>query len=260
VGVLFGEITVEPGDGGTLLTAPTAVTNPPIRLRFIGAAGWVDFGQGVLPPHVIKSLGTTVLEGHEALWADHVHEGPLDQTRDGRLFSALRGALGRIREELGFTGVPWHLVWNNLRVFSPSGRAVWVTAVSPAALRVRSAGPSGEVVAQFLMAPAELRNIRLRRGLSVDAVVRAVARVGGDPVTRDDIRGIESGARRDPTGLVWRLDHAYLAGGRLGLDRAHVRHGGDERVVSFAKGWVGPVWLQLAPEAAVPVVQLVEIV
>lgn len=240
---LTGQATVDPGPGGIVIFSPAGVDNPPLRVFLDPPGGWVDFGHGAFTRRVLgNGLGARLVTHLEALDHAHVEEGPL---RDPGSARALAAGLARVRALLDTHGVPWRTIQQNLHAFVPT---MTVHDHQPASEMHRSP----EV--HLRLDGAELRRVRRVLGISQQTAANAVTRLEPEaPVTRDRIRGLEEGARRDCDGLVWRLDLVYGADGMLGADRCPTRRGPRGTwIVTYPTHWVGPVWVHLqAPEPGV---------
>lgn len=238
---LAGAIDVQPGMGGHIGLAPSSVDNPPVEVEFDDPGGWADFGHGAFPMSIIElGIHARLMEHLEILDEGRIEEGPI---RDPALERKLGSGLGYARSLLGQHGIPWSIVANNLHAFVPS-RMVHdhSNATLPSGLLTR---PDGTLEVQFRIDGQRLAGLRNSLGHTQKSAAESISALDSrHPVTREVIRGIESGARGDRQGLVWRIDTTYHADGQIGLDRVPIHRTQTWRV-AFPNSWIGPVWIQV---------------
>ena len=236
-GPFVATITEPLPTAGLLIHAPASAPNPPVVVT-LDAAGWVDFGVGVVPPAVAEQLGIdmrdarTLLKAFEPLTPGlGPHEpvaGPL-----APWFEQGRDLARRL-------GLAWELIAPHFGVLRPG----W-SEVGP--------GIPGEadrpLSTVLLLPPPELQRCRESRGLSRRELADRVNALDGfNQLTAKAIEKLElTGRPPDIAGVTARLDRVLELDGRLGLDRTYYSHNPATTThrIRFPDYWIGPVWIQV---------------
>jgi hypothetical protein len=224
-------------DRGIFGVAPASMPNPALWVE-LPEPGWVDFGEGVLPPQLglrtieAMSVARVVGDGHSpaGLVAPHI----VDRFLDDAGFAA---------DVLDFFGGGPDVV---REVFSASegwGRIDDLTASA-------AAGAPGRAGQQFFTG-RQYRQLRAGRGLSQPDAAELATELLPDErdrrgrlqkVTVEHIRSIEGDRSPRPRYLRSRLDSVYRADGRTFVEAVAAEPGGPPFVFAFPRFWVGPVW------------------
>lgn len=246
-----GNAVVPAGVGGLLIQFPTSVHNPPLELS-LSSPGWVDAGGGEVPPAVAQALG--------AQWVDarDLHR----PQRVGQLGAAPAGlapAVGMIRAAASWFSIRWDVIAPHVADVLRTTAPEYALDRADLAATIRAGVPDvdedGLVVRQLLLTGAQLRALRVARGLSREGAVQAANDLRRNaPLSRSGLQRLEEEEvlpRADHA--LARLDSVYASDGRLGLERTYLtcdhqaeQVRGDRRrwEVDFPSWWIGPVWLQ----------------
>jgi hypothetical protein len=228
-------------DRGIFCVAPTSMANPALWVE-LPEPGWVDFGEGVLPPQLglrtieAMSVARVVGDGHSP--AGLVAPQIVDRFLDDPGFAA---------DVLEFLGGSPDVVRDVFSAREGWGQIDDLTAGGRASAPGEGAGPS--------FSGRQFRQLRAGRGLSQpDAAELATELLVDDrdrrgrvrKVTVEHIRSVESDRRTRPRHLRSRLDSVYRADGRTGIEAVAAEPGGPPFVFAFPRFWVGPVWFTFA--------------
>lgn len=213
---------------GLLLTLDVSTANPPVRIEFVDAKGWVAFGPGPLPATLglpcldIRKQANVSLRGtpslHHSLW---------------RIRSLAGGVLGHLADALGRSRSTLEVMIAHIE--RPGYEAVTQLCATPPAEPGRRV--SREVA----------RSLRIERGLSRADLAAQVSRLTPDsPVSSHQIEQFEEGGEPRAAFVASRIDRALELDGSLTLDPVNALR--DQRSgnwsVPFPDYWVGPVWVQ----------------
>ncbi|SFF35047.1 hypothetical protein SAMN05216574_11215 [Blastococcus tunisiensis] len=254
-GPLRGRTAVSAGSGGVLIQLPITLDNPPLRASTTSPA-WADFGAGIVPAEVSSRLGIV------RVMAQDLHEPNQEARRrlpvPGGLF---RDPLGEVRSWARDLGVRWELIRPHIGVVLATDNPEH--ALDSADVSVH--GSSGEVrfdregrlISQLTMRPEQLRALRMARGYSHDRAAQRVSEMddGLPTLSRAALERVERlGALPRAENWLPRLDMAYRADGRVGIERTFDSIGAELRsrrrgtrwvtAMTFPDYWVGPIWLQ----------------
>jgi transcriptional regulator with XRE-family HTH domain len=231
-GVLGVKLDETCGPDGLLLSCPVSTEHPAAFVRMSNAAGWVDFGRGVIP----DALGLPVEPVLPKLHFFGVRQAAVSTFSD-----ALHSILGssRIFERLSrFAGTRSDVI----------GKAVAQFAAEPEAMNLTETGKwhKGLDLAVSFEAP-EFRRLREARGLSqYDVALTVSALLPDSPVSDDQIRRFEQGRRVQVERLRSRLDMVLGADGRTCWEPVEPEELDDgQSRITFPEYWVGPVTLRV---------------
>jgi hypothetical protein len=226
-------------DRGVFCTSLTSMTNPALWVE-LPAPGWVDFGEGELPPELglrqvdAASACRIVGDGHSA--AGLVAPPVVERFLSDATFAA---------EAVEFFGQSPDGVRSIL-----STRRGWDRIDDLTDSEWRDLSP----VAGPLFTGEQYRTLREGRGLSKPDAAKLAAELLPDDrdnrrrlrkVTDESIRGVEEGRNPHPRYLRSRLDRVYRADGRTGTEAVEPRKRGDTHVFDIPRFWVGPVWFAI---------------
>jgi len=240
----FGYDCAEPcDDRGIFCTVRASMANPALWVE-LPEPGWVDFGEGVLPPQLglrtvdVVAVARVVGDGHSP--AGLVAPPIVDRFLDDPAFAAavlefLSGSPDAVRDVFSAREG-----WGRIDDLTASGHG--------------GAGPSGGARP---FSGSQYRQLRAGRGLSqADAAELATELLPDErdrrgrlrPVTVEHIRSIESDRSTRPRYLRSRLDSVYRADGRTCLEAVEAEPGGPPFVFAFPRFWVGPVWFTFSSD------------
>ncbi|MEM9560970.1 MAG: helix-turn-helix transcriptional regulator [Actinomycetota bacterium] len=215
-GVARLEVVFDLGPNGVFLTNGATVPDSPIVVQ-LSSPGWVDFGNGSLPPAV---PGAQILDALDLLRASSA-QGPLmdmfTSTLEARVASQDPGATDFA-----------HRAPDAVDSYLHRGDAARRWRPLPEGLDVMERQRYGE--------------LRRARGLSLAAVAARLEEQTGLVVGRDTLRRFETavGQPHDAE-LPVALDHVLGAGGRLAV--VEHRSGRGDGSIRFPSFWRGPFWI-----------------
>jgi hypothetical protein len=248
-------------DRGVLLQLP--ITAPDVVVAVVlDAPGWVDFGRS----HARPQLGIPVHEvpGSPRLSLDGRLPPDLVGPRLARRFTCERAFAAAVEDLFGCRP---DLVRQAFAVPSRAPAPAEPLTVDRPYATATGPGPCGSAGSSGSSGPsvsagscgsrgfsgADYRRLRHGRCLTLaDAAGRATALLPDEPVTPDQIRRFERGARPQARLLRSRLDHVYEAGGSTCDERIPIGSYRSPFKVTFPSYWAGPVWFAFDADGDAP--------
>jgi hypothetical protein len=230
-------------EGGVLLQLPIAAPDVVISVR-LDEPGWVDFGRSQAAPEL--DIPVHEVPASPLLTLDGPLPRDLVAPRLARRFARQRGFAEAVQDLFGCRP---DLVRQAFAVRSAEPEAAEVLTVDrphPHAPDTGFAGCTG-------FTGPEYRRLRHGRCLTLaDAAARATALLPGEPVTADQIRRFERGARPQARLLRSRLDHIYDAGGSTCDERIPIGGYRSPFRITFPNFWIGQVWFAFDADGTAP--------
>ncbi len=227
-GVARLEVVFDLGPNGVFLTNGATVPDSPIVVQ-LSSPGWVDFGNGTLPPAV---PGAQILDAIDLLRASSA-QGPLMD-----MFTSTLEARVASQDPVA----------TDFANRAPDAVDSYLHRGDGAARRWRPLSEGLDA-----MERQRYGDLRRARGLSLAAVADRLHDQTGLAVGRDTLRRFETavGHPHDPE-LPVGLDHVLGAGGRLSV--VEHRSGRGDGTVRFPSFWRGPFWIAFdGPDEVWPV-------